>query len=95
MNFCSAPGDKTKNVILSVLLALFSFFPALLLGLTTTADAQATSINQPQDISFAGVSVVRVLSTYRPENSTTPASYIQCTGLGVIVASWQTTILPR
>jgi Protein kinase domain len=95
MNLCSAPGDKTKNVILSVLLAFFSFFSALLLGLTTTTNAQASSVAQPQDVSFAGVSVVRVLSTYTPENGTkitppvTPS--LQCTGLGVIVSSWQTT----
>ena len=72
---------------------------ALQLILLNSAGVLAAPIvqpqNQPQDISFAGVSVVRVLSTYTPANGTktkppvTPS--LQCTGLGVIVSSWRTT----
>ncbi len=82
--------------VLSLLGALLIALQLILLNAVNVLAAPvAQPQDQPQDISFAGVSVVRVLSTYTPENGTkikppiTPS--VQCTGLGVIVSSWQTT----
>ncbi len=88
---------KTKSRVLSLLGALFSLFLALQSGLAISATALASSVppvsDPPQDISFAGVSVVRVISTYeaRPGvtiKETQGPSFTECSGLGAIISSW-------
>jgi serine/threonine protein phosphatase PrpC len=60
---------------------LFSSSPVL------AASAQRAATAPPSEaVGRAGASVVRLLVTY--SSASTPASTIQCTGLGTIVASW-------
>src|SRR5690349_5671031 len=75
----------------------------LWLALSSTAFAaplapQALSENTPYQLARAGVSVVRLLVTYKSTNNpdtgtTTNSAPVQviCSGLGVIVASWPTS----
>ena len=79
----------------------FSVFGGLLIVLQliqmNSATALASSVppvsDPPQDISFAGVSVVRVISTYEAKPGVTikptqGLSFTECSGLGAIISSW-------
>lgn len=75
------------GALLMTLLCLLS--PTVLVY---AASAQRLAAPPPQNLAHAGVSVVRLVVTYTgsstaPSNAGTPAQF-QCTGLGVIVASW-------
>ncbi len=75
----------------------FSILAGLLIALqlivccsSTALAASTPAASQPQNLARAGVSVVRLLATYTSASSKAPSSVAaQCTGLGVLVASWQ------
>jgi serine/threonine protein phosphatase PrpC len=75
----------------------FSILAGLLIALqlivccsSTALAASTPATSQPQNLARAGVSVVRLLATYTSASSKAPSSVsAQCTGLGVLVASWQ------
>jgi hypothetical protein len=69
----------------------FLFFTFQLLYPTTVFASQHAGrldTDPPQSLARAGVSVVRLLVSYRPDKATTPGEVIECTGLGVLIASW-------
>src|SRR3979411_2051347 len=68
------------TVLGGVLIFVQSFLPSLAFA----SSAQRADLGQNQALDRAGVSVVRVVATYSPPVGTN----IQCTGLGVLVASW-------
>ena len=66
------------KLLMALPLVLLSFSPALASSARHLAD-------QPQDLARAGVSVVRLIVSY---STGKPTGIVQCTGLGVLVASW-------
>jgi len=91
-------GQGRSSFVTTVLSTLGALLIALQLVLLNSASALASTVVQPQgptqDISFAGVSVARVLSMYTLKAGTTSktsteSTFMQCTGLGVIISSWQ------
>jgi serine/threonine protein phosphatase PrpC len=86
--FCAR---KSRNIHTRVLFYIIGGALALLLALSPYSGASASSTAHylvepsPQSVARAGVSVVRLVTSYA---STNTESIIQCTGLGVLVASW-------
>ncbi|HLZ64556.1 MAG TPA: protein phosphatase 2C domain-containing protein [Ktedonosporobacter sp.] len=70
-------------VLSGLFLALEFVWPPLL---TAFASPTPGSTPQPEDVARAGVSVVRLVTTYSIEGP--KPSTLQCTGLGVLVGSW-------
>lgn len=77
-----------------VLLRLVGGVVTLLLASSLFSSAFASSAAAHQldmpvslDVARAGVSLVRLVASYT-SNDTTPPTEVQCTGLGVVVASW-------
>src|SRR5947209_2614186 len=82
---------KASVPVLGALLMtlLYLLLPTALVFATS---AQRLAAFPPQNLARAGVSVVRLVVTYTgsgtaSSNAATPTQF-QCTGLGVIVASW-------
>lgn len=90
--FCAR---KSRNLRIHVLFYLIGGALALLLALPPYSRASAASASQrlvepsPQNVARAGVSLVRLVATYA---STNTENVVQCTGLGVLVASWPSQI---
>ncbi|WP_126596497.1 PP2C family serine/threonine-protein phosphatase [Dictyobacter aurantiacus] len=83
---------RYKSFRLPVFLVLAWLIISLQVGISSTALAasdRATAPNPPQDVTRAGVSVVRLLLSYTGTDSTGPEAntHILCTGLGVLVRS--------
>ena len=75
---------------MEALSALAAFLMILLFLLTSSSTALAASVpldlGQKEALDRAGVSVVRLLVSYTAQGAAEPD--VQCTGLGVLVASW-------
>ncbi|HEY7414348.1 MAG TPA: hypothetical protein VH593_04080, partial [Ktedonobacteraceae bacterium] len=84
--FCAR---RSKSVYTRVFFYLVGGGLALLLALSPYSRASASSVAQhlnglpSQDVARAGVSLVRLVTSYD-----TGTGSVQCTGLGVLVASW-------
>ncbi len=76
----------------SALSTLAGFLISLLIVLSVSVTALAhehvsLGADPPQSLARAGVSVVRLLVSYH-DKAAAPGEMIECTGLGVLIASW-------
>lgn len=75
-------GHALSGFLIALLSSLFFISPAL------ASSHQGSPTTQPQDLTRAGVSVVRLLVSYnQPKQGSAPSIIAQCTGLGVLVGS--------
>jgi serine/threonine protein phosphatase PrpC len=80
-------GHALSGFLVALLLSLFFISPTL----ASSRQELPTTQQQPQDLTRAGVSMVRLLISYsqpnQPKQGSAPAVIAQCTGLGVLVGS--------
>src|SRR6266487_4081374 len=90
-------GHRRSSLAATAFSVLGGLLIVLQLIQMNSATALASSVppvaDPPQDISFAGVSVVRVISTYEARRgvsikATQGPSFTECSGLGAIISSW-------
>jgi len=93
MGLYNSQVQKKKSLTFSVSIALLTIFIQCIFPYLAYASAYQTSNQPPQtqeDVTRAGVSVVRLLVSYiDPKGLATSTPVAECTGLGVIVASWK------
>ncbi len=82
LTFCST----LCGLLIALQLWLALSFPAF--AAARLAPHIAPPPDMPQDITRAGVSVVRLLVSYTDTDAPAAPVVVQCTGLGVIVSSW-------